>query len=554
MKRVIIGLAAVVVLGIAGVLSVREYKSWRRARLTASAQEYLKKGDYRNEALTAHQAVTGDPSNVGACRVLADLAELSRSTNALFWRQRVVELTPTDPAPQLLLARTALLLSRWDVASNALGTIEKHPAIAQSSDFQKLRGNLAWSTHDWARADTHFEAALRLEPTNEIARMNLNLVRLVNTNASLAAGARSALIEQSGHRVLGGTILRQLLEDAARRGDWPAAVQFSEKLNQGTPTLPDRLQYLSLLHDKRPAGFAPALASTQSLVSTNSKDAAVVAQWMIQGQMRDAAWTWVKSLDNAVRGQRPVQQVLAELMVLRSDWAGMTKYLTPLDWQETDYWRQLLLARSAREEKNALASRNHWLRCLKASGNSLEHLVHLSKTTEIWGWREEMEDSLALLVRTYPDQRWAEEYLASSLHRSGKTVALQNLFARSLEHNPSNNLAKSNFAILGLLLDPKDSKYHRLMAEAYANDSTNAFVVSSYAMSLHLQRKTLEGIQALEKLPKERLEQAAIAVWYGYLLAESGQTQRAAPYLAKVEKTTLLPEEKKLLGRFVKTS
>ena len=201
-----------------------------------------------------------------------------------------------------------------------------------------------------------------------------------------------------------------------------------------------------------------------------------------------------------------------------------------------------------------LAFRNHWLRCLKAVGTSLDHLMHLSKTTESWGWRDEMDESLGALIRAFPDQRWAEDYLATSLHRAGKTVALQNLFARSLENNPSNPLTKSNFAILGLLLDPKDSKYHRLMAEAYASDSTNAFVVSSYAVSLHFQRKTQEGIEAMERLPRERLEQAAIAVWYGFLLAESGQREKAAPFLARADKTILLPEERKLLARFLKSS
>ncbi|MBI1839688.1 MAG: hypothetical protein HYR88_02410 [Verrucomicrobia bacterium] len=554
MKRVIWGVAAIVLLGVAGVFSVKEYKTWRRGRLTSAAQGYLKAGDYRNAALTAHQAVTGDPSNVGACGVLADLAELARSTNALFWRQRVVDLSPRDSSPRLLLARTALLLSRWDLASNALSAIDSASAAGQSADYHKLKGNLSWSTHDWAEAERHFVSALRAEATNEVTRMNLNLVRLVSGNAVQAGAARNELILQSTNHGIASTILRQLVEDAARRKDWPSAISFSQNLNEGTPSLADRLQYLTLLHDKQPADLAVAMARTQSLASTNAREAALVAQWMIDGQMRDQAWSWLRSLNAAMQAQRPVQQIMGELMVLRRDWPAMTRYLTPLDWQETDYWRELLLSRSAREEQNAIASRNHWLRCLKAAGSNLERLAHISKTAEGWGWRDEMDESLSALVRAFPDQRWAEEYLATSLHRAGKTVALQNLFARSLEHNPASPLAKSNFAILGLLLDPKDSKYHRLMAEAYSSDSTNAFVVSSYAVSLHFQRKTQEGLQALERLPRERLEQAAIAVWYGFLLAESGQPERAAPYLAKADKTILLPEEKKLLARVLKNS
>src|SRR5262249_48375351 len=134
-------------------------------------------------------------------------------------------------------------------------------------------------------------------------------------------------------------------------------------------------------------------------------------------------------------------------------------------------------------------------------------------------------------------------------HQAGKTQALQNLFSRALEREPTNNVLKSNLATLGLLLDASDKRAHRLAEEAFQAQPSNPFCASTYALSLHFQKRTPQALQIMEKIPSERLEQPALAAWYGYLLAEGGQRNRAEKYLQLAAKAKLLPEEKRLIAR-----
>src|SRR5262245_588666 len=144
MKKIIIGFSLVVVVALGGFFGLKQYKAWRQASLVKKARHCLAAADYRNASLCARQAIESNPLNVEATRVLADLAELARTTNAIFWRARVVELEPNNPNNQLSLARTALMLSFPAVAEQALAQVDA--ATKQSADYHKLQATLGWKT------------------------------------------------------------------------------------------------------------------------------------------------------------------------------------------------------------------------------------------------------------------------------------------------------------------------------------------------------------------------------------------------------------------------
>ena len=62
-----------------------------------------------------------------------------------------------------------------------------------------------------ADAETQFAAASQLEPTNRLFQLNLAVVRLVSTNAAVAAAARTKLEEFAADKTLGATALRTLI-------------------------------------------------------------------------------------------------------------------------------------------------------------------------------------------------------------------------------------------------------------------------------------------------------------------------------------------------------
>jgi predicted Zn-dependent protease len=547
MKKIIIGSSLLVILAAGGFSGVKQYKSWRQASLVKQARQCLASADYRNASLCARQVVESNPSNVEAARVLADLAELGRTTNAIFWRERVVELEPHNPDNRLMLARTALMLSSLAVAHQALEQVDA--ATRQTADYHKLQANLNWSSARLPEAERHFAEASRLEPTNLVSRMNLNRVRLASTNSAIAAGARAALQALATNDSISADVLRHLTTDAVDRRKLDEATGYSQSLLGTGAGLRDQLRHLGLLRETRAPDFDAYLSTLQNQYRTNAALAAMLGRWMIAADMTAQGVAWAKALPEAVRDQRPITAMLAEGLLAASDWKELAKHLESRAWDDEEYFRQLLLARLAREQRNISGARNHWLKSLKAASGNTEWLIQLARTTESWGWRDEMDEALGAIVARFPEQKWAEEYLGASLHLGGKTQALQNLFARTMEREPTNNLAKSNFATLGMLFDPTDKRLHRLAEEAFQAQGTNAFVASTYALSLHFQRHTAQALQVMERLPAERLETPAIAIWYGYLLTEAGQRQRAQRYLQLAEKARLLPEEKRLLAK-----
>ena len=547
MKKLIIGSSLLLILAVGSFFGFKQYKSWRQVSLVKKARQCLGTADYRNASLCARQVIESNPSNVEAARILAELAELGRTTNALFWRQRVAELEPQNPNNRLMLARTALMLSAPAVAQQALDQVDA--ATRQTADFHKLQANLSWSSGRLPEAEQHFAEALRIEPTNLVSRMNLNLIRLPSTNLAVAASARIVLQAMATNDSIRADILRQLTTDAVYRNKLDEAVRQSQALLTTNPGLPDQLRHLGLLKETRASGFESYLATLQTQYQTNVAHAAMLGRWQIAAGMAVQSVGWAKTLPETVRDQRPIMAMHAEGLLATSDWNALAKHLERRAWDDDEYFRQLLLARVAREQRNNSGTRSHWLKSLKAASGNAERLIQLARTVESWGWRDEMDDALGAIVSRFPEQKWAEEYLSASLHLGGKTQALQNLFARTMEREPANNLAKSNFATLGMLFDPGDKQLHKLAEEAFQAQGTNAFVASTYALSLHYQRHTTQALQVMEKLPAERLEAPAIAAWYGYLLAEAGQRQRAQKYLQLAEKARLLPEEKRLLAK-----
>jgi Flp pilus assembly protein TadD len=102
-----------------------------------------------------------------------------------------------------------------------------------------------------------------------------------------------------------------------------------------------------------------------------------------------------------------------------------------------------------------------------------------------------------------------------------------------------------------LLLKTNLDQAHRLALETYSRSSTNASpdatIAATYAYSLHLQGRTSEGLAVLKKLPPDTLDRSPIALYYGLLLAASGNTNEAAKFLDIAGSAKLLPEEKTLL-------
>ena len=120
MRKLFIVLLCCVAVLLAGYVGYRGYKVGKNKHLMSLAHGFLAKADARNALLSVQAVLRSDPVNLDATKMMAQLADASRSPAALMWRSRVVELAPHSLDDRLALAQTALVQRDYASATNAL--------------------------------------------------------------------------------------------------------------------------------------------------------------------------------------------------------------------------------------------------------------------------------------------------------------------------------------------------------------------------------------------------------------------------------------------------
>jgi Flp pilus assembly protein TadD len=122
-----------------------------------------------------------------------------------------------------------------------------------------------------------------------------------------------------------------------------------------------------------------------------------------------------------------------------------------------------------------------------------------------------------------------------------------------VERDPKDAQARNNYAMVSLLLGTATDQARQIAAELHAAEPDNPVFVSTYAFSLYQQGHPQEAVQALRALGLNRLDDPALAAYYGVFLAAAGDKQTARTYLNKAAKAFLLPQEQALVARAKQT-
>jgi len=553
MKKAI--LASVVV--VAGVLGLwfyarPAYKQHRETQAVEQARSYLAKGDYRNASLSARQALRINPLDLEACRIMADLAERSRSPYLLDWRRRIVEAAPTVEN-KLLLASSALRAQAPPYPLAAETLEELKGSATHVAAYHAVSAELALRLKRTAEAATQFEQASRLEPTNELYQLNLAVLRLQSTNALASSPARGTLERLRASTNVGAVALRWLVADSLGRDDVSAAEQFSRQLLADPRALPDdRLQHLTILRQSKNLEFGAYLSALQKGALTNALEIYGISAWMVGHSLADEAFGWLTNCPAKVRAEQPVPLALVDCYLAKKDWRGLETYLEAQKWGELEFMRFAFLSRAAAEQNQKLATEARWRSAVREAGERLGPLNALLIMATSSGRQQAREDLLWQIAKRFPGQHWALRELERSYLAAGNTRGLNKLYSTMASYAPKNFAAQNNLAATSLLLKVNLLRTHESAKEIYSAHPEEAIVTSTYAFSLHLQGRTKEGLAALEKLKPEALETPSVAVYYGLLLSETGQTNKAGKYLGIAQKSELLPEEKALVADALK--
>jgi predicted Zn-dependent protease len=549
-KLFIIVLCCVAVL-LAGYAGYRGYKVGKNKHLMSLGRGFLEKSDRRNAALTVQEVLHSDPKNVDATRMMAQLAEASRSPGTLLWRSRVVELAPHSLPDRLALAETALTMRDYATATNALEGVDA--ADKDTAAYHNIAGMVAASTGRPDEAEAHFQAVSRLEPQNPSPQLNLAVVRLHRTNAVELAEARTALQHLASNPTnsdLRCKALRELTLDAMGYGHADAGLALSKQLVQETnSSFPDRILRLEVLLETKNADFKPTLAGFQREAATNQSKIYELANWEIAKTSTADALAWLRTLPLNMQTNQPATLLIAECCTTMKDWKGLHAWLEKQRWAEMEFIRHAFMSRALRGQQLTDTAKTEWELALKSGNAQKQSLVMLFRLAAAWNWVNEAEDLLWTIVNRYPQEKWATRTLTLALLEGGQTRSLMQLFNQELKRTPSDLAAKNNLASIALLLDAKELKPYDLAREVYQQVPTNSSFAATYAFSLYQQKKSAEALKVMQQLKPQDLEIPAIAGYYGIILKAAGDGANARIYLDKTAKARLLPEEQKLFTR-----
>jgi tetratricopeptide (TPR) repeat protein len=547
-RRSAIVFVVLVALAVAGWFGRSYYRHFKEHRAQQQAQAFLAKGDFRNALLCAMQARQLNPANLPAARVLAALADLSHNPAALDIQQQIVQTEPTVEN-KLQLASLGLRYQTPPFPLTAQILTELEPSATNLPAYHIVAAGLALNLHRLDRAENHFQLAAKLEPTNRLYELNLAVLRLGMTNEAAAAQARQVLLQFSRGTNFAVPALRALVTDRLAHADPASANIYSTQLLAGAQAgLPDRLQHLTILRRLDAPDFAARLRELQQQGATNAIAVAEISGWMLGNNLLADDFRWLTNLPPAIRAQLPVKLALADVYLQTSDWKTLRDFISKDTWDEMDFFRFALAARAWEKLGLSQVADSNWNSAINESGNRLGSLTTLLGLTERWNRPRERERLLEVIARKFPREFWASQALEQLYMAGGNTAALGELYARLAALAPNHAGYKNNLAYTLLLLKTNLNQANRLAAEAYAGHASDPVIASTYAYSLYLQGRAADGLAALKKLDAAQLEQPDVALFYGLLLAASGDTNAAGHcFTIASAKTQWLPEEKRLL-------
>jgi predicted Zn-dependent protease len=549
-KLFIIVLCCIAVL-LTGYAGYRGYKVGKNKHLVSLGHDFLAKADRRNAALSVQEVLRSDPKNVDATRMMAQLAESSRSPSTLLWRSRVVELAPHSLSDRLALAETALTMHDYATATNTLEGVDA--ADKETSAYHNVAGMVAASTGHPDEAEKHFLEVSRLEPQNPSPQLNLAVVRLHRTNTVELAEARTALQRLAANPTnsdLRCKALRELTLDAMGYGHADAGLALSKQLTQETNSaFTDRILRLEVLLETKSAEFKPTLTGFQSEAATNQSKIYELATWEMAKISTKETLAWLRTLPLNMQTNQPATLLIAECCTATKDWKGLQVWLEKQHWAEMEFLRHAFLSQGLREQGLADTAKTEWEQALKSGNAHEQSLVMLFRLAAQWNRVNDAEDLLWTIVNRYPREKWARRTLTLALLEGGQTRSLMQLFDQELKRSPSDLAAMNNLASIALLLDAKELKPYDLARQVYQQVPTNASFASTYAFSLYQQKKTAEALKVMQQLKPQELDIPSIAGYYGVILKAAGDGANAKIYLGKAAKARLLPEERKLFAQ-----
>ena len=528
------------------------YWHWKEHRSMSQAGAFLAKSDYRNASLSARKALLLNPTNIAACRIMATIAGRAGVPEAVRWYQRIVDLQPGVAQNRLELAKVAFVHGKLAQAQKALDGMDE--AGKNTPAYHELAGLLAVATRQMELSEKHMAEAAKMDPDNKRLQLNLAVLHVQGRNQELVQEGKDSLEKLTTDEQFRLQALRTLAMTAIRSNDLAGALSFTARLvADAKASFDDRILHLSVLASNKTQEVESYLASLRKQSENKPNQIFVLAGWMDEHAMSDEALKWLNGLSAEIKRSWPATMAQVSLLLNRKDWPALGSLLQERKWNELEFARQGFLAKLAMERNETLAGKGYWRAALREAGERLKPLTALVQMAHSWNWKEDQEELLWLIIRRFPNERWTLRELDHYYLQTGNTRALNRVYSAMLEYDAKDFMAKNNVAATSLLLRINLTQANQMAKECYALRPKDPITASTYAYSLHIQRRTDEAIRVLETLPPEQLELPSVSACYGVLLSAAGEATKARKYLNLALTVKLLPEEKALVEEALRT-
>ncbi len=548
-KWLAIWVAAVVALATTVWFGRPFYRHFKERRSQAQAEAFLARGDFGSALLSARQTLELNPTNVPACRVMAALADGSHNPVVLDFWHRIVLAEPTVEN-KLQLASAALRYENPPYPLTAQILDELAPAATNLATFHVIAAGLALGLHRLDDAETHFAAAAKLDPTNQLYALNLAVVQLGSTNAVKAIPARATLENLRTDPNFGAPALRALVVERLAHRDIAAANGYSTQLlASAKATLADQLQQLGILRQLGSEDFFTRVQAVQRHAATNVIMVAQMAEWMQANDLVVEELFWLTNLPPAIQSQNVFRLALADAYMQKTNWLSLRDFVSKGDWDDMEFLRLALLSQCWSQLNLPQLAESNWESAISQAGSRYGALTALQGLADRWKIPHEREDLLRRIVERYPRGPWSQRALEPLYMAEGNTAGLNRLYAKLFSVFPGDIGLKNNLAFTSLLLKTNLPQACRWAEEVYTTNTNSPVAASTYAFALQLQGRAKDGLAVMQKLDPRFLQQPDTALYYGILLTATGATNDAAPFLKIASaKTGWLPEEMALLA------
>lgn len=526
-----------------------------QARRVRQASTLFEQGDYRGAYLLAQQALAHNPASREAIGLMIRLSQKTGSPEILFWKQRLAQLQPNDPALRIDLALTAVQFDQPAMASQALSSL---PASArQTPSFEQAAAALAISAHQYNAAAQHFDRALQLSPKDPSLRYNLANMRIKSEQPDAIEKARAELEALRALPDWRTPALRSLLAEARMRKDDSRAMQLAIELNRQPDALAtDHLLYLEELQHAASPEFDSKLQAFAATCTHSVESAYALLTWMNAHGLAARSFEWGEKLPIAVRLQNPIPMAIAESALQLGSWSKLSSLLNDTNWGSFDFMRTAFQARLVEQTQgNRSLFQAKWDAARAAAGSDPNALDMLVRVAEGWGWKEQVAQLWWQQAYQAFGHRTALLRLQDYYESTHDTRQLYRVSQRVLEMEPGNLGARNNLAYYGLLLGQDLTKAEELAHTNYEQSPNEPALTATYALALLRQKRPREALELMAKLPEAFLQQPSVSACYGAILAACGDFTKARPYLisASNHRAELLPEETALSEQAIRS-